>query len=201
MSKRTASSPVARTRTAIVVPSVVAKDVTPVDSPVESTDDVVIAERIAMAFPDVSVPAFIPAMARAFAMVASMPVTTRDERVAVRNAIIASLSAAFPTSVGTGSKTVGQFSGLHVFESQNTVYVAAAMSGAIVTDGHIVAGWSADIPSARCAYVDHVSYASSTCTDYCNNRHNGVPMVPGARDIVARWAGSATYRPRTARAK
>ena len=174
-----------------VTPAIVA-DVTPADvipAIVPTIDD-----RIATTFPGVVVPAIVGHMARAFAVVAPMPVGTLDERRAVRDTIVASFDAAMPNTPNTGVRNTGRFSGYHVFESQNTMYLAAALCGAYVTDGHFTAMWAADLPNARCPYMERVSYPTSTLTEYVHGRHNAVPGVAGARDVVMAWVANKRNR-------
>jgi hypothetical protein len=134
-----------------------------------------------------TVPTIVVHMAHAFRAVHTMPVATSTERLAVRDAIVASFDAAMPNTPNTGVRNTGRFSGHHVFESQNTAYFAAAVSGVFVSDGHFVAMWAADLPNARCPYIDRVSYPTSTLSEYINGNHNAVPGVPGAVDVVRAW--------------
>lgn len=175
-------------------------DVATVDAPAPVATVDAVDARIAAAFPDVTIPPVIAHMARAFAAVAGMPVVTRDDRDAVRAAIVAHMETAMPGAAVTASRTVGRFTTWHVFESQNAAYVAAAMSGAYITDGHFVAMWAADLPNARCPYIDRVSYPTSTLSEYMGGRHGIVPMgggtaVPGARDVINAWMTAKRNRP------
>ena len=168
------------------IPPADVADVNPIDARIDTT------------FPGIDVPAFIRAMAHAFAMVATMPTGTRTDRETVRDAIVAELVARMGDRAVPVSRTVGRFSNMHVFESQNSMYVAAAMSGVNVTTGMIVAAWRADLPSAKCDYIGTAydrDYPSSTMSDYIGARHGIVPNVPGARDVVAAWRTTRNRKP------
>ena len=184
----------ATTTTAATVADVPAADV-PAADPTPAIDP--IDARIAETFPgNVSgTIRFIAVMARAFAAVAGMSVATMDDRIAVRAAIVAALHAAYPGTVNTGVRNTGMFGGMHVFESQNAMYVAAAMSGAYVTDGHFVAAWSAELPNARCPFLVKTGYPTSTLSEYVGGRHNAVPGVENARAVVVAWMNAKRNRP------
>lgn len=200
MTTRNVRSP--RSPRATRTPAVIdAAAVLPVDVPTVLTVDPIDA-RIDAAFPDGSAPnvVYLRAMARAFRSVAALPTATVEDRAAMRDAITAELAAAFPGALGvTVGKNTGRFSGLHVFESQNTGYVAAAMSGVHVTDGMFVAAWAADVPTARCAYLTtgyDKRYPTSTLTAYLNGDHNAAPGLPGAVDLVRAWRDAGRGKPR-----
>lgn len=180
----TTKRPIARTTKPVTKPATDVATIPPATVPATIAPALTLADVSTV--PDgFREPVYIGAFVNAFRAVASMPATTRDERVAVRDAFVATMDAAMPgTPMPTGRHT-GRFSGCPVFESQNVLYVAAALANVALTDGHIMAAWRGELPNAKCDYLAK-NYAWSTLSEYVNGRHNGSP-IPGAVEIVIAW--------------
>jgi len=131
------------------------------------------------------VPAYIGAFVAGFRAMAGMPSVTRDERAACANSFAAAVETAMPGTAAPSGRHTGRFTGMPVFESQNTLYVAAVMANVIVTGGHVMAAWRVELPNAKCDYLAK-SYAWSTLAEYVNGRHNGT-TIPDGVNIVIAW--------------
>lgn len=146
----------------------------------------------ALALSDVStvpagyiVPAALMAWRDAFRATANMPSKTRDERAIIVGAMVAALDAAMPGTPTPLGRNTGRFFGAPVFESQNTLYVAAALANCTVTAGAIMAAWRVEMPNAKCDYIGR-DYAWTTLSEFVNGRHNG-SIVPDGVAIVVAW--------------
>ncbi len=133
-----------------------------------------------------TVPAFVVAFRDAFRAIHGMPVTTRDERIIAFYAFRAAVESAMPGQPVPTGKHTGRFTGMPVFESQNTLYVCAVLANVPLADGHIMVAWRAELPNAKCDYLAK-NYAWSTLSEYVNGRHNG-STVPGGVSVVIDWA-------------
>lgn len=132
------------------------------------------------------VPAFVPAFVAGFRAVALMPSATIDERravAAVFESTVAGMMPGAPTTV-VGRHT-GRFTSMPVFESQNTLYVCAALANVPVSNGVIMAAWRVELPNAKCDYLSK-NYAWTTLSEYVNGRHNA-SIIPGGVDVVRMW--------------
>ena len=95
----------------------------------KTLDLVATLRELKVAIPEgFQVPRYLTAYRDAFRVVSGMKAETRPERAAVRDAIVKFMEKAMPgTPVPTGKHT-GRFIGGPVFESQNTLYLAAALA-------------------------------------------------------------------------
>lgn len=135
-------------------------------------------------------PAYFAPMVDAIRRIAPMPTATTDERRAVCAAYTAAMDAAMPGTPEPRGRHTGRFTGMPVFETQNVIYLACAVANVVVNDGHVVAMWRAELPHARCDYIDRAynrGYAWSTLSEYTRGAHNAVPGIPGAVDAVIAW--------------
>jgi hypothetical protein len=135
------------------------------------------------------VPPFIVAAAHAFRAIAGRTIRDRADMVAMRDAFVTAMESAFPGTPAADkcATNSGRFSGHHVFESQNALYVAAAVSGVVVSDLMFAAAWRAELPNAKCDYLTRTTYPRTTMSEYINGKHNACPGVDGAVDIVRTW--------------
>lgn len=133
-----------------------------------------------------TLPKYVNAYRDAFRAVAGMKAETRVERAAVRDAIVKFMERAMPGSPLPTGKHTGRFIGAPVFESQNTLYLAAALANVPLANGHIMAAWRAELPNAKCDYLGR-DYAWSTLSEYTGGHHNGSPVF-GCNDVVGAWA-------------
>ena len=207
MSKRVRSSvrPSTRTRTtAVVVPDAAAAVVVPdaaavvdvvpaavVDVPavpaVPELPPVITLAAAGANVPDAFImPPYMAAWIAGFRAIARMPSTTVDERracVAAFAAAAVAVAGDVPMPVG---RHTGRFSTMPVFESQNTLYVAAALANCGVNGGHIMAAWRVELPNAKCDYLVK-NYAWSTMSEFLNGKHNG-SAIPDGGIVVRAWA-------------
>lgn len=131
-------------------------------------------------------PVFLVPFRDALRSVAALPSKTREERAAVRDAVVAFLDAALPGHGIPPGRHTGRWSGQPVFESQNAIYLAAVLANVPIAEGTIMAFWRAELPNAKCDYLIR-NYAWTTLSEYLHGRHNG-SVVPGAHAAVAAWA-------------
>ncbi len=147
---------------------------------------------------DYRMPAYVDAFVAGFRAIAPTPSITRDERAACSERFAAVCAAMMPHAAMPVGRHTGRFSTSPVFESQNTLYVAAAFANVMLTNGHFMAAWRAELPNAKCDYLAK-NYAFTTLSEYINGRHNGSAVHCGA-DVVGLWnAGHRLPRPSSAR--
>lgn len=131
-------------------------------------------------------PVWLDPMVDAFRAVASMPCTTRDERVAVRDAWVASMAAAMPNTPPPVGRHTGRFTTMHVFEAQNAMYLAIALANVRVGEGAVMAAWRGELPNAACDYLGKNYAYHGTLSDFVNGGH-GDALFAGHRDAVRAW--------------
>lgn len=140
-----------------------------------------------VAIPDGYVaPAYLGAFVGALRGIASLPAKTREERVIVAKRFAELMDAAMPGTPQPQGRHTGRFTGMPVFESQNTLFVAAALANVPLTCGHLMSAWRVELPNAKCDYLAK-DYAWTTLSEYVNGRHNGT-TIPGGVEIVVAWA-------------
>ena len=133
-------------------------------------------------------PVWVAPFVAGFRAISALPVGTHEERVKASATFLATCEAALPNTPMPAAKNSGRFSGEHIFESQNGLYLAAALANVKLGNGHLVAAWRAECPLAKCDYLNKVDYPTSTLGEYLANRHAGVPGVPGAFAVIKAWA-------------
>lgn len=131
-------------------------------------------------------PAYLGAFVTALRAIAPMPSKTREERVACAARFAAAMDAAMPGTPAPVGRHTGRFTGMPVFESQNTLFIAAALANVVLTCGHLMSAWRVELPNAKCDYLAK-DYAWTTLSEYINGRHNGT-TVPDGVAIVTAWA-------------
>lgn len=187
------AAPVA-TSTAIV-PSTSTAPATASAKPLTLTDVAKIAD---VTIPDGYVaPASIVAYRDAFRAVAAMPHVTPAERIAIRDAVIRFMDRALP-GVPVPTSRTGRWTGAAIMDGQNMIFVAASMANVVIHNGHVMAVWAAEFPTATCGrkiagcngvpYIGR-DYAWSALNDYVHGRDRSTScVVPGAVVIVTAWA-------------
>jgi hypothetical protein len=172
---------------AVVVPDTAAAVVVPDPPTVPALPEPITLTVAGATVPDTFVmPRFVDAFVAGFRAVARMPSVTRDERIAVADVFRAEcvrVMGDMPVPMG---RHTGRFSGQPVFESQNTLYVAAVLANVATNGGHIMAAWRVELPNAKCDYLAK-NYAWSTMSEFLNGNHNGT-VIPDGNIVVRLWA-------------
>lgn len=131
-------------------------------------------------------PVYLAAFIDGLRAIAPLPAKTREERVACAARFTAVMEAAMPGTPAPIGRHTGRFTGMPVFESQNTLFVAAALANVVLACGHLMSAWRVELPNAKCDYLAK-DYAWTTLSEYINGRHNGT-TVPDGVAIVTSWA-------------
>lgn len=131
-------------------------------------------------------PVYLAAFIDGLRAIAPLPCATRDERSACVARFTAVVEAAMPGTPAPMGRHTGRFTGMPVFESQNTLFVAAALANVVLGCGHLMAAWRVELPNAKCDYLAK-NYAWTTLSEYVNGRHNGTTVPDGVAVVVA-WA-------------
>jgi len=131
-------------------------------------------------------PAYLTAFVHGLRGIASLPSKTREERTICAKTFADIVERAMPGTPMPQGRHTGRFTGMPVFESQNTLFVAAALANVVLTCGHLMSAWRVELPNAKCDYLAK-DYAWTTLSEYVNGRHNGT-TIPEGVNIVTAWA-------------